>query len=563
MPAAEKKWLVLSSNTVLGPYTQSEIENLLEQSVISIHDKVTEPYTFWWDLQDHPNFKNFIQTISIKDRIVNFVTGVSGKMSQVTAKTMPISDEQTSTLEVKIKPKYRQLAQQTNKKPEDVLPQGAHQVRDISSKARTRVFMNLGFGLVILLCVSILGYIVSKEFFAEDPLADTQATFVKKPRKGQALKFYKDKNYKQAFKLLQAGFSAGHLSTKEKLLLASLHIQNNRTDKARNILESLDVEKVRDNVDFLLVEGLINLYSNNFQTARQFFSKAKQGRFATAKMNLAILDFLEGNHSRSLEHVQDLIRRGFERGIVFYLKVLNEMKLGISDVKKDIQFFLNKTPEFHQEYHFLLGYLNYFISKDTQGTRSSIEKVLSSDPYFAREYHYDSFLARNLVDWQVLMEYCSALFTQATKDIMFKTLEAFCLLQTGQRAQAYPLIKAIQNRIPKQALVLSLEARYLMQTSQLEKASSVLSSALENNPKKHVLPYILQARVYEFREEWKQALNLWQEALTLDPRNISALSGVAFSASKLSLYKLAETHKKQSLKIYPHHSKALDIQLAR
>ena len=56
---------------------------------------MAEPFTIWWYLQDHQEFKKIVQSMDVRTRLTNFITQISGKISTVshTAKT----DEKTLT----------------------------------------------------------------------------------------------------------------------------------------------------------------------------------------------------------------------------------------------------------------------------------------------------------------------------------------------------------------------------------------------------------------------------------------------------------------------------------
>ena len=97
MEDINKKWLVKSDSVILGPYTAKEIKQLVSDSLISINDEVTEPFTFWWTLQDHPEFKDFAQNVTIQTRVTHLITGVKSRLQTITGKTEK-SAEKTQTI---------------------------------------------------------------------------------------------------------------------------------------------------------------------------------------------------------------------------------------------------------------------------------------------------------------------------------------------------------------------------------------------------------------------------------------------------------------------------------
>ena len=552
MAMKDKKWLVLSSNVILGPYTKEEVENLITQSHISVYDFITEPYTFWWVIKNHKDFKTFADNLASKSRINNIVTHVTEKISSLTiSKTVPIDNNDTTiTKKINVLPQIKK-----EKKTSKAKRVSAQVIKQPFSYKVFKKYLYLGAGL--LACFILISYIVMKETqpsFQQDVFTFQNETKINKDNLGY--QFYKDKNYKQAFSLFKEEEKNKKLSFDEAAILTSLYLGKGQVLQAHKLLKKLDEAQFSKSRYGKMTQGLIRIHDKELDRAESSFQEVQKEDFGVATLNLSIVKFLQGKHEDSLKYVFELIKQDLDRGFVFYLKTLNEAALGV-DFSSDASIFLKKTPEYHQEYYFLLSYLYY-----TQGNKplayDFLKKTLLEDPFFSDEYFYNSFLAVNKISWSLLKSYCQDFSEQLFKKSLTHALQSLCFFKAGDFNTGQVFLKKALEELPQDPIVLSLQAYSLMLEDKHEQALVVIDKAIQNLTESLALPYKLQARAYEKLNKWDKALKSWKQVLKLDSADIAGLGGAALSYNSLLNSSEARRYKQKTLRQYPDYKKILE-----
>lgn len=578
MSDPEKKWLVRSSNTVLGPYSKQEVEDLLKEAVLLGHDEVAGPCTFWRTLRSHPEFKESVERFRFRNPLTNLVTGISEKLTSsfINTTTMTKKRTLTQTLTTPVnastgKEDSQTLPQKSSTetvKPEEVKirssssqtsrSSGSHRIRKNQLKAAKKRKKTTGiiWILSMVFVLGFIGYIVFQTVIRPQMIQEKKS-LISTAIKESGHSAYAAGNYEEALQHFNKGLQEGFLGTEEKLLMISLLIQKNKIESAESLLQSIpDME--RSDTRFLLVQGLLFIHGNRFSDAEKLFMDAESFHSESSLLNLALVKFLEKDYTASLNYVDKLIRSGYQRGIGFYLKALNQVQLSSNPagLKKSIGNYLDKTPEYHQEFYLLMAYLNA-IEGNKEETESFVEKILEEDPYFVEEYHYDSFVATNLLDWSFLVNYCAQIFTVNSGDSFFNVMNGFCLLKANAGTKGASLIKRAKAQTPKQPVILSLYAFHLIQGGFFTEAEEVLKIAVQHNKLSALIPHIMRGRLYEKREEWASAFQSWKKVLSLNSYHIASLAGLAVSSSHLNRISDMEYYRNKGLDLYPYHKRLL------
>ena len=570
--SSEKKWLIRSSNTILGPYTKPEIKDLLKQSVLVVHDEVAAPCTFWRALKDHPEFQDIITFFRSKNPLSHLVTNISGKLtSSFTTSSATKSLTETLEREQETQPLMRETRTQEIPLPQLETAQGAsssftekpgapprprQKQEKTEQKAKKTSPVVLWFvGGVVLL--GLAGY-AALQGNLRRKVEKTKS--LSEDIKSAALSAYKSGNYEEAFRNFSAGRKENFLGTEEKLLMISLLLQQNKVVEAEGLLESVPVSE-RSDTRFLLVQGLFALHEKRFSAAEKLFTEAEISHSKIALLNLSLVKFFEKDYRASLAYVEKLIQSGWNRGVVFYLKALNQTALSPRSpaTEKSLTGYLEKTPEYHQELYLLRAYLSARTLKgDKKKTADLVGKVLNRDPYFYRDYHYGSFFAVNLLDWSVLTDYCDQVFKSSPTNSLFNALKGFCLLKVSAGAEGVPFIERAKAQTPEDPVILSLYGFYLLKDELFTPAEEVLELAAERHNQLNLpLPHIMRGYLYENRGEWASAFQSWRKVLSLDSYHITALAGSAVAAFHLNKPKDMAYYRERALALYPHNRRLL------
>ena len=582
MSVLEKKWLIRSSNTILGPYTKKEIEDLLKETGIFIHDEVAAPCTFWQVLQNHPEFKNIAENFRSKGSFSHLVKTIGGKLTStfstgVTPTTKSEKVNQTLTDTVKVTEEWeptKTLSQesQTGEVQEadfELVESPKLQTSPPTSNYR-RVKTNqlrvekktkqkpTGIWIIgLILALGLIGYVVFQKVIRPQMMKE-KILLSQIKEEGHAA--FLSGNFEKAFQSFEKGLKEGSLRTKEKLLMIVLLIQRNQIELAENLLQSVP-DQDRSDTRFLLAQGLLFMYERRFSEAEELFTQAEIFHPESSLLNLSLLKFFEENYKVSLDYVNKLLLSGYDRGIGFYLKALNQIQTSSdpSGVKKDITNYMDKTMEYHQEFYLLMAYLSA-LQRNKKETSHFIKKTLNEDPYFVEEYHYDPFLAVQLLDWSFLMDYCSKVFKLNSAKSFFNVMKGLCLLKANVDDKGASHLERAKAQTPDHPIILSMYAFHLIQGGFFTEAGEVLEAAVQHNKRNLLIPYVMQGRLYEKRGEWVSALQSWKKALSLNSYHIPSLAGAAVSSFHLNKNSEMKYYKDKGLELYPHQKRLLMLQ---
>ena len=576
MSDLNKKFLIRSSGQVLGPFSKVEVIDYIKQGRISSFDEVAEPYSIWFYLEDHLEFKSIIHSMDFTSRLTNFVTKITHSISSnsqartksevsqdaANKQTLPgstspdlVSSEKQVAKEVQIEV-LKQPQEQTN----SYARYQSQKDREEFVRKKINKIIRIIWTLIVIFSLSVGSYIIYKEFVR--PFQNKQKIAGQFNTEG--LKFYKAGNYKEALAYFEMAYSQNILQGSDLLVLGSLYFQENKLQKTSLILDEFVNLSLTKTKPWFVLNGLLAFSQNNFFQADQFFNQVTEKDVDTL-LNLSLLKWRQKNFKSSLSYLNEAKKRGYERGLVFYLKALNLFSQNqfvelIAYI--DEELMLNSasplTQEFHQELYFMLVYSHFH-----QGNRDQFEKSLQNlfnqDPFFYKDYKYSSFIAIRELKWSYFYPYCKRLFDSDSNSSLLNALYSFCYLKTSRLKESSQFINKAKSKEPNNPLFLSLYAYLLMlkgeEDLKVEQTLSLIS--MDTNQQKQLLPYIIQARFLEQKSDWGRALKAWTSLLSLSPKHLSGLAGVALSSYKLGDYSKADIYKQRTLDKYPYFIRLL------
>ena len=177
MSRSDKKWLVRSSNHILGPYNIEEIEQLLVDGNLSITDEVTSSCTFWSSFLGHPEFDQFIKQISFQARVTSGLAKITKELSfsksqTAVSETNTIDKIQTFTQKIKNKKSvdkvkdavFETVKEESAQKPEAVTYYSKEKSQTVVN-TRVQSFMSFTWKTIIIFTIIGIGYILYAKFF--------------------------------------------------------------------------------------------------------------------------------------------------------------------------------------------------------------------------------------------------------------------------------------------------------------------------------------------------------------------------------------------------------------
>ena len=584
MFSKDKKFLIRSSGHILGPFFKDEVIELIKKGKISVFDEVAEPYTIWLYLQDHADFKNIVQSVNMQARLVNFLSSVSTKVSQLSkntdSKKRGLTVEKTVTETKTEKQPLSSLEKQSasevsieSVKP--VLSASASQSKyqseiDSEEVIRKKVtfFVSWLWRLIIVGVLSVGAYIFYKEFY--EPMKQKQMT--KDNLKSKGFIFYTAGSFKKALPFFEQAYSNNILNDNEKILYASLLVQEDKIPKALVVKNELLNSPAFKQERGILLDSLLAYYQKDkahFTKQLESFVKNSQNKELTdtAFLNLALFYWENQNYQKSISYLDKLLVRGFDREIVFYLKALNllfqEKTDELEDYIKNL-FHQNFITEFKQELYFLSAYIymkkqqEQQLKQDNKGLDSQIIKLLNEDPLLYQEYSYNSFTIKNtLFNWSYFDRRCQEIFNYDSSNNLFKALYGFCHLKANNPKYASDYIKQAKNAEPKNPLFLALDSYLTMIENKNSFQTEQTLSSIEYEKINSSLPFIIKARFLEKQEEWENALLTWKQLLSVKPYHLSGTAETAFINYLLGNNAIGDQYAKKTFEKYRYYTKLL------
>ena len=584
----DKRFLIRSSGHILGPFFKNEVIDLIKKGKISIFDEVAEPYTIWFYLQDHSDFKKIVHSMSMQTRLVNFLSSVHTKISHISKNTKDKTTEQTTektltetTTKAQTKTlslSEKQAASEAN--IESLKPIHSSSSLDSGYKSETEadevirqkinLIVSWSWKSIVILIFLIGCYISYKEFY----IPFQQKKIIQNNLHSKGSLFYTTGDFKRALPFFETAYSHNLLSDDEKISLAGMLIQANKISKAiaikNEVLETPSFQKTEG----ALLDILIDYTQKNddeFKNKAEFLIKNNRKPKATqiTLFNLALFYWDNHNYKKSIELLDEFILRS-DRNIANYLRALNllnqnkldELETYITSEEVGGLSFFNKKhgiKEFRQEFYFLLSYI-YMKKGNRKELADAIIKLLNEDPFLYQDYKYSAFLAKNrLFNWNYFYSRCKEIFDLDPNNNLFKALHSFCHLKARLNpSSALNFIAQIKNTKDQNPLFLSLEIYFIMEKNkdnniQLEESFSLINYKETKQP----LPFILKARFFEKQKDWNTALLTWEQLISFDSDNLSGNAGVAFNSYQLGDLVKGETYLKKTLEKYPYYTKIL------
>ena len=581
----DKKFLIRSSGHILGPFFKDEVITLIKKGQISIFDEVAEPYTIWYYLQDHADFKSIVHSMSMQTRLVNFLSSVSTKISQISKntddKTTDMTTEKTLT-ETKTKKDNLSLSEKQTAsevsvesiKPIQASPSPTSQYKsetESEEAVRKKVTFVVSWSWkFIVTAVFLVGvYITYKEFYI--PFQKNKLISNELHSKGLIL--YKSGDFKRALLFYETAYSAGLLTDEEKISLASMLIQEDKIPKAIAIKNEILDSPAFQKTNGLLLDILIDYYQKNhsqFENKIEFFIKNNNNPNAinTAIFNLALFHWENRNYNKSIEYLNELKRNNYDRNIVDYLMALNlfsqkklsELESYITADTGGLAFLDQNSSikEFKQGFYFLLTYI-YMKQGNEQKLNSFLNKLLNEDPFLYQEYQYSSFMVKNrLFNWLNFSIPCREVYDFDPNNNLFKALYSFCSLKANHITTGLNYINQIKNTKDSNPLYLSLDIYLSMEKNKTDNAQLKDRFSLINYEEtKLPLAFILKARFFESQENWEIALSTWEQLLSFAPDNLSGIAGVAFNSYQIGNIGKGDLYRDRVLEKYPYYAKLL------
>jgi len=466
---SSQPWLVKSGGLVLGPLSSSQVEEKIRNKEIGLFDLVQKPFGRWIYAREEETFIQVVEEVRSRpsareDTVALTSTGVTEVM-----------EGQEDTLAG---------ARAVHHIDTDaVLPSGNYGLNS-SNALRTVMFfiflVFIGVGVVSLFSVGINSKISDGEY---------------KRIITQANDFYKAGDYNAARIKFEKIIELRELDIASELNLASILVGQGRTAEADKSLDRLAARNLNleEKARLHVLKGLKNLNDGDVNAAEEFLKQALETDRANeaAVFNMANVYLLKGDQDRALDTLDIIDNPQLDPNLWKLLMAeAAASRLKLRDNPEGIFKIISRvgTPSpnnpFMAEINLLLAYLNAKL-ENIKEANSVIESILTSEPEVSDVTVENLWMYRKRINWENLVQYCSALNGLLKKSRQASSLWAYCQARAGDPAKAKEISQELYLKKESDKIARSLYAYSELKIGKHDQAEQLLKNQKLDTPFEH------------------------------------------------------------------------------
>ena len=593
----KKNWLVCRKGKILGPLSEVQIREMLDNKTLSLLDEVTQPFKKWVYLRntdfnplfegtspyhsisdDHSNSEDIDhtvienlddnnsssrsreQTLQSSKNLDSFM-GDKTKESTIFSKdAQSLELENLSSIEdidkdIQIDQAISVVysAQDDTRADHKTFHTEFGSIDQIKKNmnAQSVKFMQMawaiiGFGFTVALVVYIWQNVVLEKRQQSQHLVNTLH---------EARQFFSRGEYEKSLNLFK---KVPVTRFQDKLLLSSLILQvEGDPYRAQINLENISSDKLSSESQMreLVLQGMIEYKNGNYQLAQNYFKKAEKiSSSHLATINNVILYIQTGKKEKALQILNGVSLNKKNRNFILFLKSYLSLNSKETEVDALLNTIINKRGDYAQEASLLSLYRDIIIMKKNN-IIPRIQKLLDQDPYLTQEHFYDILSYKPQTLWKdLLLNLCSEVVKKSEGQSAFMALQSLCFAQSGLWASAQANIEKALNQSPKDSLVQAVYGYILLQNNQEDLSQIPVVQSMKNNVKdQYIIPFILNARWCEQTGQLECAEKHWKKVKENKLYFLSSLGGLLRVYSKLGFQEKSLALLNEGLKIAPHY----------
>ncbi|MCB0408364.1 MAG: hypothetical protein KDD34_09180 [Bdellovibrionales bacterium] len=579
----EVNWLVKSNGKILGPFSQLEIFELLKRKEIVVINEVAAPFRRWQYIRDLDEFAEIVEELRVLEFGSNedhtMTTSSADQTASVTEKiSTSVIDDLTDNVnpyrtdEIVIDDVKEILS---TKKPPSVSksqyqsPIKNNYIQQESDRLSRSIWI-----ITICIVLSVSGYVTFHRLNKKHNTTNMTAEEFKE----KALEHYYAGDYEKALPILRTAYNLDKHDSDIKSLIAPLMalLEPEKNSEVLKMVDDLVSSQTKNKERLLTLKALIQTKERNYVEAQKNLKLALSNNpfFWQAFSNLGVIDFWAGEYLTAKNYFETAISvetsDQTSRGEVYLMKVVSEIFLAekeknnkyLNDAKSELDSYLAEYQDYRQEAYLLQSYINFKL-RDSRSARSSIVRMVNTDPMLTREHAKDPVVDRSPIAWNQLLPWCEDVVKELSTAAQAQTMHAICLIQNkGRDIDAKNEIANAISKDPKDPLTQSIFAFIHWALGDQSKAEMVASQAIELNQSKLLtLPHVIKARICEDIENYECAVENWLTVKALNPQLVSSYGGLAFDYLKLKKFTLFEISLVEGLKLSPFYKPLLRAQV--
>ena len=312
------------------------------------------------------------------------------------------------------------------------------------------------------------------------------------------------------------------------IFAASLYLQNNDLDSARDILLSL-LKTEPDSFFGHYYLARIEEAKTNYPAAEQYYKKAIKlsPQADSVKLDLARMYGSQKRFEEGIAICEEIVKTKPKN--VDARSLLGQLLLGRNDVKQALQQFeaVSALQEDPTKTRFRMALIK-LQQKDFAGAETELNLVLAQHPENDQARYYLAYTYANLNRIEESLKQIDQITGDGEYEIEAKTLGVFLLRQSGKREEAVNAVKDLIAKKGEDIQLLTFLAGLQRETNQIDDAIETMNRIIQLEPENDQ-HYFTLGVYYDDKNDRATALKQMEKAVEINANNGNALNYLGYS----------------------------------
>ncbi len=470
--SSEQVWLAKSSGVLMGPYSKSQLVDLLSKKEISIIDEIRSPSSRWTFIREREEFRDVIQLLreqlnAQKDETNTVYVG--GQKTITHTERTHIDDLTPAPVSLANVP-----AHELDKSKAQGMESFPVQERTNKKTYESRPGVLAGL-LVVLIALVVYG--ISSGFLLINKKENRLIGGEDYLRLARLYNSYG--NYTRALEFYKKADLAKSLDPLSRLeMLPMLVVLENQYLAVRHILDELEPQF---SADKKTLENIKNIQALSYLREGQFDEAEKryldllnaeggsQENKYKFQMNLLEIKILRGQYEQALAAINSFttnvstILPLYKSLVVFRLfsdqqgAVSAELQKNVQNVMTELSVWQKKSQDYLPESYLLLAaFYQKLGSLDLMNQQ--LQTLLTIYPDLSKEHIHDLLVDREILSWSFLQNICEILIHPMSDNVVKFGLDSYCSYQRGDVKNSLDIIEKSRNQYATDPLLYGLHS---------------------------------------------------------------------------------------------------------
>ncbi len=559
MSSSARIWIIKSNHKILGPFTTEDVNANIRAGHIIALDEITECFGRWTYLRDQKTFKTLLREVQNAEHSTVTDPGFQKEEDTQWDTQENIGDTQESDSE---------KGSEFHGEGETA---GAKNNATLYGPQNTGKKPLGGWKIWFLMSLLLVFGVILLDRFnpVKAPSDFDPKVFQNLMEKGLAAERMGDLLNARTF-FVEAN-TMNPNQTEVVLHLVPLLINDYEIVQAEKLLnKQLELEfksELRKQIFNLI--ALASIKELKYNKASENLEKALKidANYIPALFNRSIVSYYLNNYSMAYSDLLKVLEISKVNDGIFVL-LLSEIAIHLSENDTDVFYikhaeealakYLESGTSYVQEVYMMRAYL-FHIMGEMEKVQEQLGKMLDSDPMLTQEHMKSPILFRDRGQWNHLFKLFKHMYEDLEKTPHLTAAHGLLSFLGRGKSEGREIIEHIVRQVPDDSLIQSVYSYIQFVLGRLNEARAIVKIALANN-KGYELPVLLQGRYCMEDKDFSCAREAWGNLLKMDPKNISAIAGLARLHFEEGKTKEARKRLSEGLELSPFYNPLLELQ---